>query len=261
MKICVLTTGLEWWLYLPREAGQPQGRRFTVLKLMEDPLEQLMEDLSAFLSKEKLLSGQAESRAKAVREASLEAAKLNTEVPKIWEAMLSGPDDELVELLGKRVYQQLNLRPTRDQLVTIFGGESVGPVANPVPVLPKVPPAHPSPLPPKRRHNIQPHTIELWGQKHNISSFADAFRVVINQLYERHHHEFHRVLQKRGRKYPFVARNPSELGPTGSKNPYEPSSSGYFFNITWNSVNLEKRWGEYLSLFGYTPDEVNLLYE
>ena len=33
VDICVLTTGEEWWLYLPREPGEPLKRRFAVLIL------------------------------------------------------------------------------------------------------------------------------------------------------------------------------------------------------------------------------------
>ena len=46
VDICVLTTGLEWWLYLPRESGQPSERRFAVLKVTDDPVEQLLEDFN-----------------------------------------------------------------------------------------------------------------------------------------------------------------------------------------------------------------------
>ncbi len=36
VDICVLTTGWEWWLYLPREKGRPEERRFAELSLDDD---------------------------------------------------------------------------------------------------------------------------------------------------------------------------------------------------------------------------------
>jgi len=131
VDICVLTTGLEWWLYLPRESGPPSERRFAALKVTEDPVEQLLEDFNAFLGKEMLVSGQAERRAKAVRKASLEAAQLNKEIPNIWKGMLREPDDELVELLSKRVYDKVNLRPTRPQVVAALRGSPIPSTAVP----------------------------------------------------------------------------------------------------------------------------------
>ena len=90
VDICVLTTGLKWWLYLPRESGRPSERRFAVLKVADDPVEQLLEDFNAFLSKETLVNGQAERRAKAVRKAGLEAAQFEQGDPDHLEGNAGG---------------------------------------------------------------------------------------------------------------------------------------------------------------------------
>ena len=58
--LCVLTNGREWWLYLPREMGEPEARRFAQLNLKTDALDALPEQMLLFLSKENLESGQAE---------------------------------------------------------------------------------------------------------------------------------------------------------------------------------------------------------
>ena len=58
--LCVLTNGREWWLYLPREMGEPEARRFAQLNLETDALDVLAEQMLLFLSKENLESGQAE---------------------------------------------------------------------------------------------------------------------------------------------------------------------------------------------------------
>ncbi len=35
VDICALSDGLQWWLYLPRESGSHEERRFSVLHLLE----------------------------------------------------------------------------------------------------------------------------------------------------------------------------------------------------------------------------------
>ena len=117
VDICVLTTGLEWWLFLPRESGEPIKRRFATLNMQSDSVERLAEDLRAFLDKEALVRGRAEKKAKSVLKATLDAARLETEIPEIWERMLNGPDQELVDLIGARVYERLNLRPDKSQVI------------------------------------------------------------------------------------------------------------------------------------------------
>lgn len=88
VDICALSDGLQWWLYLPREPGSHQERRFSVLDLAEDPVDQICDDLNTFLGRESLVTGQAVRQAKQVRRALREAAQLEKEMPAIWQRML-----------------------------------------------------------------------------------------------------------------------------------------------------------------------------
>lgn len=76
VDICALTTGLEWWLYLPREGGSPMERRFAVLQVREDPVDQLIDGLKTFLARENLRSGQARKQAQQVLQAQRRAGKI-----------------------------------------------------------------------------------------------------------------------------------------------------------------------------------------
>ena len=264
VDICVLTTGLEWWLYLPRESGPPAERRFAVLRAADDPVEQLLEDFNAFLSKETLVRGRAEQRAKAVRKASLEAAQLNKEIPSIWTSMLQDPDEELVELLSKRIYEKVNLRPTKPQVVAALHGSPIpsipvpteSPTATSLPSQPKQTATRKKPRPSEK-----PVAMELWGERHEVKSHADAFRKVLDALYARHSDEFDRVLELRGRKYPYVARDPELLRREGRKYNYEPLSSGYFIDLWLSAENSKKRARQFLKHFGHDPSEFRVLYD
>lgn len=136
VDICVLTTGLEWKLYLPREAGPHDQRLFATLRLEHDPLDQMAEDLETFLGKENLLSGRSERRAKEVLKARRQAHHLNAKLPKIWSRMVQGPDGKLVELVIERSYEELNLRPTADQVKAVLRGSPVPAVTPPKPAAP-----------------------------------------------------------------------------------------------------------------------------
>ena len=115
--ICVLTNGIEWWLFLPLEKGAPINRRFTTLNLRNTPVEQLVEDLETFLSKENLTNGHALQQAKRVLKARRRRAFLEKKTPEIWRSMLNQPDQELIELVVKRVYERIDLRPDEAQVV------------------------------------------------------------------------------------------------------------------------------------------------
>ena len=264
VDVCVLTTGLEWWLYLPRESGPPSERRFAVLRVADDPIEQLLEDFNAFLSRETLVNGQAERRAKAVRKASLEAAQLNKEIPRIWKAMVDEPDEELIELFSRRVYEKVNLRPTKQQVVAALQGSPIPSAV--VPAEPVITPS--SPTQPKEttkpqnpQPSVKPVAMELWGERHAVSSHAEALRKVLDVLYERHSAEFHRVLELRGHKYPYAARDPEMLKPEGKKYHYEQPSSGFFFDLWLNARGLKRRARQFLEHFGHEASDFKMLYE
>ena len=261
VDICVLTTGFEWWLYLPREAGRPSERRFAVLKVTDDPVEQLLEDFNAFLSKEMLVNGQAERRAKAVRKAGLEAAQLNKEIPGIWKRMLQEPDEELVELLGKRVYEKLNVRPTRAQVAAALGG-------SPIPSAAVRTSSSDSPSPPteeksqgKRktpRPSVKPTAMVLWGKRYEVTSSRAVLLAVADALHEQHGDEFDGILQVRGRKLPTAARDPSTLGTTEYR---EIKSSGIYISVAMDAAGAVRRAKYYLKHFDHDATDLEVLYD
>ena len=103
--------------------------------------------------------------------------------------------------------------------------------------------------------------MELWGERHEVSSHADAFRKVLDMLQERHSDEFERVLELRGHKYPYVARHPKMLKIAGKTRNYEQPSSGYFFDLDLSAERFKKRAGQFLTHFGYDPSDFEVLYD
>ena len=271
VDICVLTTGLEWWLYLPRESGPPSERRFAVLRVVDDPVEQLLEDFNAFLSREMLVNGQAERRAKAVRKARLEASHLNKEIPSIWRTMQEQPDEELIELVSKRVYEKVNLRPTKQQVMAALRGSPIPPAT--VPTGTKSTATSPAPLarprpqqePPAKRRKPRPTprpvAMDLWGERYEVKSHADAMRKFLDLLCERHRGEFDRVLELKGRKYPYATRDPREVKYGEDGHYYEPLSSGLFFDMWLSADGVKRRAGQFLKHFGHDPSDFKVLYE
>ncbi len=262
VDICVLTTGLEWWLYLPRESGRPSERRFAVLNVMDDPVEQLLEDFDTFLSRETLVSGQAEQRARLVLRAQLEAAQLNKEIPSIWKEMLEKADEELVDLLSNRVYEKVNLRPTKAQVVAALRGSPIPSTAIPADTAA----APPAPAPSDQDQPAQwwrswgkPTAIQLWGKRYPVSTHIGAMRKFVDLLYERHHDDFDRVLKVRGGQYPHAARDPDTLAPSYPR--HQPMSSGCFVALSNNPEDIKRRVGRLLECFDYDASDFKLLYD
>lgn len=258
VDICALTTGEEWWLYLPREGGEPQKRRFSILDLGKNPLELLTEDFDRFLGQANLASGQSHKQALRVLKANLEADRLKTEMPKIWSRMLKEPDNDLVDLISRRVYDKLSIRPTNEQVVAVLSGEPV----------PLVAPSTSEQsgrqvgsegtykrLPPTPA--VQPTMVVLWGSRHSIGSHADVLRTVAEELYRRHSGDFDKLLELKGRIHPFVSRTPQAL-PKPDRC-YEVASAGYFIDINLSAANVLRRAERFLECFGYPPSDLEVI--
>ena len=116
VTFCILTDGLEWRFYLPREEGRPEEREFAVIRLKDNLIEQSENDLRRFLSREAILSGAAEHDA--VRK--LNELQIDRELPNIWREMLSEPDQELVTWVERRVFEKHGFSPSADQVAKVI---------------------------------------------------------------------------------------------------------------------------------------------
>ena len=247
VDICVLTTGLEWWLFLPREKGEWAERRFAVLDLERDSVERLAEDLRAFLGKESLAKGRAEKQAKSVLKAKLVADRLDTEIPKIWKQILGGPDDDLVELISSRVYETLSLRPEKSQVIAVLRDEPV-PMASTA----AAPPTGASRTPSRR-----PVAFTLWGVRYPVSTRKAIYAQVVDLLYELHADAFSGLLEPIGRRrVPFAALDPDEFW-----GPHQVGSSRYFIETHGNTQTFDRWTDLLLEHFGYDESDLEVHYE
>ena len=247
VDICALSDGLQWWLYLPRESGSHDERRFAVLDLAKDPVDQICDDLSTFLGRESLVSGQAVKQAKQVRRALREAAQLEKEMPTIWQQMLDKPDDELVELIGQRVYDKLSLRPAREQIVAAMR-------KMPIPARKHGTGAR-DPLPPTAS---DPTAVVLWGKHHPIKLHSDILVTVVEELYKRHSDSFDQAVEPlKHQEWQWVSRDRERVA---SKNPRQ-TPSGYFVNVHMTAKRHRQRWTRMLEAFGHSESDLEYLYE
>ncbi len=254
VDICVLTDGLRWWLYLPREPGPPEERRFAVLRLDEDPIDQLYDDLSAFLGRDSLLGKQAERRAKQVLRARQEAAHLEKEMPRIWRQMLDEPDADLVELIGHRVYERLSLRPQHEQIIAAIRGMPIPPA----PSEPDEPGVPPPPKPAATSNAKRPTAIGLWGEPHPIRFHYETVTTVLTELHKRHPDRFDQTAEQlKSRKWSYVSRDLQQV----RNQRIAQIPSGHYVDVNLSAAQSADRCRRILEAFGYGGSDLEYLYE
>ena len=147
VDICALTTGAEWWLYLPRERGKPAERRFAALELNSPwGMDGYAETLERYLGYNSLTTGAAESSAKAMLEeqknnakAMLEERKnkerLIAEIPRAWRRLLEEPSWQLRHLIEEEVFQAIRQKPKEweiERALPEFGRSEIPSSSDPV---------------------------------------------------------------------------------------------------------------------------------
>lgn len=255
VDICALSDGLQWWLYLPREEGSHEERRFSVLKMDKDPVDQVCDDLNTFLGRESLLSGRAIERARQVRRALQEAAQLEQEMPEIWQRMLNEPDSELIELIGQRVYDRLGLRPGRLQIVAAIR-------SRPIPPRPtetaKPQGSAPSKQRAAQRKTKRPDAVRLWGEHHPVRTHQEILMMVVEELHRRHPDDFDRAVEPlKSGKSQYVSRDSTRVRGTRIKQ----TSSGHYVDINLSAQSIKERVLRLLEALGHRESELEYVYE
>lgn len=246
-------------MYLPLEPVPFDQRRFALLKTRDDPIEQLVDAFGSFLGKDSLLSRNAERSAKRALQAKREADLLNAEIPGVWNRMLKKPDAELLELLGRRVYEKVNLRPSKEQVAAVLRDSPRPTVAVPDPGTPRHkpdPPAVPETGSPGR-----PSSVRLWGEQYDVKHWRDSMAVlrrVAEVLHQQHGADFEkRVLAYRtSTRNPIASRNRDDL-----RSPIPLGLTDIFLETDLNKTQMLSRASFLLKSFRHGSSDLEILYD
>ena len=254
VDICVLTTGLEWWLYLPREDGPPPERRFAALHIREDPVEKLADSLETFLGKKNLLREHAKDKAKQILQAHRRAYEIDAELPVLWRTMLNEPDDGLVELIRQRMYENINLWPDHEQVVKVLRGSIVQPPDSQTPTITTPKTSQ------KSATSEKPTSIRLWGIRYRVRRWQDAvvsLAKIAETLHQQHGSEFlERLLNPSTKRSSlWASRNPADL-----RRPVSLGSIDVHLETDLNAAQTLRRIRDLLELSGNPPLDFEVLY-
>lgn len=265
IPLCVLSTGVEWWLYLSHEeASAPHQRCFAKLDVGADGTDTLEDRLQHCLGYAEVVDGSALERARQLLEEHRSNERVLAEIPRAWERMLKDPDDLLIEMVQAEVYNEIKLRPT-DQQVSEF-------LQRPTPASRQTPATERStrqqapidlsnlgqPRPNPRSGNNRPVQrivgFRLWGRQHQARTAVEVWLGVAKAVLEQHPNDFERAFQLRGRTRQYIARSSDEH--TQSQ---EIGSSGYYAETNFRGPECIQRARDLLRLFGYGETDLEVL--
>lgn len=247
--VCVLTDGLEWRLYLPREKGSPEERQFARLRLQEDPVEQIAEDLEKFLSRSAVVNGEAKSDAAMTLKQLREEREIAKRLPEIWDQMLTEPDQELVTWVKKRISDMHDFSLSTEQVAKIIVATTV------------------SSKPTYSSNLASPEVSDRQGSKQQIGytlfevsksgSGIGMWSDVVKEVYLLHKHDFLEKAEKLrltpGSRRVLISGNPQSINrskPTGVP--------GIYIEYSLTQAECQNLAYQLLQLFGHPPSDLQI---
>ena len=215
----------------------------------------MTDDFETFLGRDNLLNRQAEDRAKRVLQARRDAARLQTEIPKVWENMRSGSDAELVDLVQKRVYEKVNLRLNKDQVAAVLRGDPVPPAIDGNGQSPN--PPHPPGSGPTLVPGQAPSGFRLWGARRDVQTARAVLVGVAEALSLQHGDGFDQILTKKGLKHPWASRDRTDIPRASAK----VGSSGICIDVNFSAADAIRRAVRLIEFFGHSASDLEVLYD
>lgn len=111
--LAALTNGLHWWFYLPMMKERDwDKRRFCMIDLKNENTFIVCNTFTSFLSKEKVISGEAVQNAEETLKSREARERVKKTVPKAWNSLIEKPDSRLVDLIAESAEQLFGSRPS-----------------------------------------------------------------------------------------------------------------------------------------------------
>ena len=125
VPVAVLTDGGSWKFFLPGGQGSYGQRQFALVDLMEDESDaEPAETLARYLEYDDVMSGRARSAAQEDYEQLRLRRLAESELGRVWQALLEEPDSVLVDLLSEGVLAVSGTKPAKKSVVEFLRGHT-----------------------------------------------------------------------------------------------------------------------------------------
>lgn len=258
VDLCVLTTGVEWWLYLPREKGDPSARRFAELDVKGDSLDLLADRLQSCLGYDEVVGGSAGERARLLLEERRNQKRLLDEFPRTWRRLLEGPDEMLTEILQSAIHEAIGQTPTADQVKEFLRTRAVGQVQTSSTQQElrtdgrrRTGTTQSTGRAEQRKQRPTKVTgFVLWGEHHDAVHQYDVLNGVAEAVWRREGANFSRVTTISS----YFSEGPYER----HSKPVRIGTSNYFHEGAMNFASMEATCYRLLEGFGYRTDDLKI---
>jgi hypothetical protein len=123
IPIGILTNGLTWSFFLPLVQGSADEKKFLTIEMGAQKAEEASETFENFLTKENVVSGEAEKAAEDIYMARQRDFFIKETLPKAWAQIMSDPKQWLADILGSVTEELCGYHPDREVVEQFIASE------------------------------------------------------------------------------------------------------------------------------------------
>jgi len=255
IEIAVLTNGITWWFYLPLKRADWRERRFCVINIRKESIEEVERKFTSFLSKEAIVSGEALKLAEQTYEIQKNRTKLETTLPKAWQEIVTHPDDVLIELVAEKTEEICGQRPDKsmiEEFITKKQHEIIQ-------IDQKHQPKKEQKIPIIKHDandcaNKKIKSFTFLDKTYIASKWQEMLLGISKLMFDMNPNKLEILLNmqsNRGNKY--FSKNPKDL-----HTPKEIGNYGIFVESNLSAMQICKRSKEIISIMGYQEDDLSV---
>lgn len=117
VELAILTNGLTWWFYLPKEKGDWKARKFYSIDITQQQSADVAKRFVDLISKSNVQLGKALQNAKTLYEEKLKKKIFEKTLPESWNKIISEPESLLLELLAETTEKLCGFKPNIEEVV------------------------------------------------------------------------------------------------------------------------------------------------
>ncbi|MEW6358449.1 MAG: type I restriction endonuclease [Planctomycetota bacterium] len=257
VDIAILTNGIAWWFYLPLTRGDWDERKFYSIDLLTQNPGDIVKRFVAFLSRDNISNGMALREAESLFKSRQKETKIKQALPEAWNAIISGPDELLVELIADTTEKLCGFRPDEKEVTAFLSRmKDSSPLegVSPKPLRGKK--NIPKGMPKQRMMGKKPSTFTFLGKSYTVEKWKDILVQLAGILHETHKGEFDQVLSFRGRKGGvYFSENPDQ---DKMREPRLIPGSSIYCETHASANNLVRYCHNLLGIFGYSPKDLKI---
>ena len=268
VKLAILTNGIVWWFYLPLHEGSWEQRRFYTIDLHSQATDDIVEKLTAFLSRQEVIDGKAIKNAENIYNSRQKGEIIKQALPKAWRKLLSESDESLSEVVAEAVEKICGYKPDYETVVhflkAISGEASLPSVSKKVlqkasVIAPVTDQGNSIVSEPKRltisppTDNQKPVSFDFHGQTYDVYSWIGLLKTFIQVIADKHINELDQLTSLAGKRRPYFTTKSSLLRKASSV-----PNSPIFFETHFSANGIMRLIGRVLQTLGYTSESIRI---